>query len=37
MQKGGFQGPITENDRLAVRIERFQSEKTGLTYDVGLH
>jgi hypothetical protein len=34
MYKGGFKGVIMETDRVSVRIERFQSEKTGLSYDV---
>ncbi|CAD5216474.1 unnamed protein product [Bursaphelenchus okinawaensis] len=32
MKKGGWKGQITENDRLAVRVERFQSEKLTLSY-----
>lgn len=37
MQKGGFRGSITETDRMSARIERFQSEKTTVTYQVGMH
>ena len=32
MHKGGFQGSISENDRLNVCVERFQSEKIALNY-----
>lgn len=35
MYKGGFQGSITENDRLNIFIERFQSEKIAINYKVG--
>ncbi|CAD5222505.1 unnamed protein product [Bursaphelenchus xylophilus] len=32
MKKGGWKGQISENDRLSVRIERFQSEKITISY-----
>ena len=34
LKKGGFRGPINDADRLAARIERFQSEKLTITYQV---
>lgn len=34
MKKGGFRGPISEDDRRAARIERFRSEKLTITYQV---
>jgi hypothetical protein len=34
MRKGGFEGHITEADRFAISIERFQSEKVNLSFDV---
>lgn len=36
MRKGGWQGSIDESDRLAVRVERFQSEKMTISYAVSL-
>ena len=36
MRKGGFEGPIYENDRKAVVIERFQSSKINMSFDVRL-
>jgi len=33
MRKGGFKSEITEEDRLAVSVERFQSEKKTISYD----
>uniref|UniRef100_A0A914LVU8 AMMECR1 domain-containing protein n=1 Tax=Meloidogyne incognita TaxID=6306 RepID=A0A914LVU8_MELIC len=33
MRKGGFKGEITEMDRQAVLVERFQSEKTSISYE----
>ncbi|KAI1704260.1 AMMECR1 domain-containing protein [Ditylenchus destructor] len=37
MRKGGFQGSISENDRLNVMVERFQSEKISLSYEDYCH
>lgn len=34
MRKGGFKGEITEVDRQAVLVERFQSEKMSISYEV---
>jgi hypothetical protein len=34
MWKGGFKGEITETDRMAVVMERFQSEKMTISYEV---
>ena len=34
MRKGGYEGPIYERDRLAIKIERFQSSKIIVTYKV---
>jgi AMMECR1 domain-containing protein len=34
MQKGGFRGHIAESDRKGARVERFQSEKMTVTYQV---
>nr|CAD2154806.1 unnamed protein product [Meloidogyne enterolobii] len=33
MRKGGFKGEITEMDRQAVLVERFQSEKMSISYE----
>ncbi|KAF7626918.1 AMMECR1 domain-containing protein [Meloidogyne graminicola] len=33
MRKGGFKGEITEVDRQAVLVERFQSEKMSISYE----
>lgn len=37
MQKGGFRGSISENDRMSARVERFQSEKMTISYQVSLY
>lgn len=34
MRKGGFEGPIYDSDRNAVSIERFQSSKILMTFNV---
>ena len=34
MRKGGFKGEITELDRQTVLVERFQSEKMSISYEV---
>lgn len=34
IRKGGYNGPIDENFRLAVNVTRFQSSKTMLSYQV---
>uniref|UniRef100_A0A183CHQ9 AMMECR1 domain-containing protein n=1 Tax=Globodera pallida TaxID=36090 RepID=A0A183CHQ9_GLOPA len=33
MWKGGFKGDITETDRLSVLVERFQSDRSSVTYE----
>lgn len=37
MKKGGFRGSISEADRSSVIVERFQSEKATLTFEVNFH